>query len=120
MRCSKCKIETGKFIKYAKSKYGIQYYYCRKCNTKRSKEYRQTENGKINTRKAVAKSIDKHREKQNTRKLTKYYILKGEIIKSDDCEECGSKGTLFVHHNNYEDAFDILWLCGDCHLGKHY
>ena len=122
MKCSKCKIvsKDGEgFMKYAKNKKGTQYYYCKECNTERAKKYRTTKIGAENTRKAVAKSIKKYPEKQKVRMATHYFLVKGKIQKANKCQECNSKETLFIHHNNYDDAFDILWLCKNCHYKKH-
>lgn len=106
-------------MEYKKTKSGIPYYRCRECNTKIVRKYRATKTGRENQRKAVAKSQKKNSKKTNARARTHYYVIKGTILKADKCQECNSKETLFIHHNNYDDAFDILWLCRNCHCKKH-
>jgi hypothetical protein len=56
-------------------------------------------------------------EKRRIRDKTKYYIKTGKI-KRECCAVCGLKKAE-VHHINYEDAFNIVWLCKKHHFELH-
>ena len=119
-QCHVCKtdgnIDKKELMKSVRSN-NRQYYICRKCNNEKSKKYRATKNGKINTRKAVYKSIKKNKEKQASRILLNMAINKG-IIKKGKCEKCGSINTE-GHHTNYLEPLNVKWLCRGCHADIH-
>lgn len=56
---------------------------------------------------------------QEVRYITKQLIKKGFIEIATHCELCGKEGKLQSHHYNYDNPFNLIWLCNDCHLAKH-
>lgn len=46
-------------------------------------------------------------------------VKKGAIHKPDGCQCCGRTGRLEAHHNNYEEALNVMWLCAECHRNYH-
>ncbi len=118
MKCKTCKTQNNLSKDFTRPS-GSIVYICSSCNTKRSKKYRGTPNGKVNSRKAVYKSIDKYRYKQNARVLVHTAIKNGELCKPNICENCLIKKEVFGHHENYLKPLDVVWLCRDCHILTH-
>lgn len=116
--CSKCKITGVPLIKYTKNKH-TQYHYCRSCTTTRLKKYRQTATGKTAVRKASDRTNSKYPEKQHARQKVGYALKKGWILKSGECESCGSKDRIEGHHMDYNYPLKVSWLCKVCHAKWH-
>ena len=95
MNCLKCKGKNNLFKNNTTSSGKIQYL-CRECNTERIRKYAKTNIGKLNRRKAVYKSIDKYRYKQNARMLVYQAIRRGELCKPNKCENCLKIKELFL------------------------
>jgi hypothetical protein len=57
------------------------------------------------------------RARASTRSKTKVYIKRGLIIKFP-CEVCKSENVQ-AHHNDYNDPYNITWLCARCHREHH-
>jgi len=119
MHCSHCKTTIGPFLKYAKNKYGEQYYYCRECQKERTREYGKTKNGRKNKLKATIKYNKKNPSKVNAWKRKYYYVKTGKIIPADNCEVCGVKIKTETHHLEYKSPANILWVCRACHKNIH-
>jgi hypothetical protein len=54
-----------------------------------------------------------------TRRITNAAIVRGEIKRPTLCERCRCICSPDGHHRNYEDPFDIEWLCLSCHQDEH-
>lgn len=58
--------------------------------------------------------------KQSQREKLHYAVRRGLIAKPDQCQSCGAQSPIEAHHHNgYEDAFDVQWLCRTCHGAQH-
>lgn len=69
-----------------------------------------------------AKEYYKHperRRKNKTRSLTRLAIMRGDLKVQTSCAFCESKEHLEVHHLNYDDPLDVIWLCRKCHRKAH-
>lgn len=55
--------------------------------------------------------------KERTRRKSSYAILRGRIPKKP-CLVCGEIKAE-AHHNNYNDPYDITWLCRKHHFEEH-
>lgn len=42
-------------------------------------------------------------------------IRDGRLIRPSSCSECGTKGRVDAHHEDYSKPFDVTWLCRKCH-----
>lgn len=113
--CSHCGDTDGPFVKHCLTR-GRQYFYCRNCNTERLRRYRKTYRGKLNTRKATAKSQRKYPIHQNARNMLNYYLRVGKIKKPNKCELCKRAGFVEAHHPDYRHPLDVVWVCEKCHL----
>ena len=57
--------------------------------------------------------------KQEIRYITRQLVKKGFITMTDYCEECGKQGKTETHHYNYDNPFNLICLCRECHMNKH-
>lgn len=89
------------------------YLSCRECNNSIARAYYK--NNKEKCRAILYKSMKKHREKQNCRCLSHYYLKKGDLQKPKECECCGKKGKIEMHHEDYTKPLEVQWLCTGCH-----
>lgn len=48
-----------------------------------------------------------------------YAKRRGEIIKSNNCEECGTDENIQGHHKDYSLPYNVNWLCAKCHAKLH-
>ena len=46
-------------------------------------------------------------------------VSRGDIIRPDNCEQCGNQETLQGHHEDYSRPLEAIWLCRECHSIKH-
>jgi len=54
------------------------------------------------------------------RGIVDYAVKKGKIRKPKKCERCHNvHNHLHAHHPNYNQPFNILWLCPSCHKLIH-
>lgn len=58
----------------------------------------------------------KEKKKEKCRQQTRQLIRSGKL-KRQPCEVCGARAEL--HHNNYNDIYDIKWLCKKHHRELH-
>lgn len=132
-KCGKCKEEKKieDFLPDKKKLYG-RGYRCRKCDRERYNKWRKEnweeilrryrERYKKNSREILDKKKKHKKAKQNpakqkTRAITKYAIKVGHLIKKP-CEVCGNPRSQ-AHHNDYNNPFDIKWLCTVHHAEWH-
>lgn len=80
--------------------------YCRPCKRIVRKEYRA--NG----------GYLKQRGKEKVRYETRQAVWRGEIARQP-CRDCGAHPAQ-MHHLDYANPMDIVWLCGPCHRNEHH
>lgn len=129
--CNKCKllIDVNKFYKNNSTIDGLQYT-CIACMNKRyrASEYKQAEEIRREKRRPYQKKYQNKYmceyqkrptvlAKNKTRNRTNYLIRKGEI-KKKHCEECGDI-KVQAHHDDYDDAYKVRFLCCKCHSRVH-
>lgn len=95
----------------------VVYMLCRDCNNLKMKKYYSKNKEKV--RKIIYKSMKKHKDRQNCRQLSHYWMRKGVIQKPDNCECCGQETKVYMHHHDYTKAKEVEWLCSGCHADKH-
>ncbi len=110
MYCSTCLTEENLMPK----PYNGHSYRCRNCNTAKVKKYRETEDGKAKTYKAVNKYHKNNVEKVKARYQARRY---SEVPKK--CSECSLSGSVDGHHNDYSKPLEVQWLCRQCHANVH-
>ena len=59
-----------------------------------------------------------HALKRRTREATARRIKAGLLIKQP-CEVCGEHNNIQAHHDDYNDAMNVRWLCS-CHHAEHH
>lgn len=70
-----------------------------------SRRYRRTEEGKL---------------KESARGMLNKAIAGGRVRKPSRCSECGTKGYVEGHHDDYRKPLEVRWLCRQCHENMHH
>lgn len=96
-RCEECKTEFGPLkrlnVKFCSHKCGYE-----------------------NIKKRIKKPKMKLSKKvRSCQRRTRYLIEIGKIKRNESCEHCGKIKYLETAHINYEDPYNIKWLCRSCH-----
>jgi hypothetical protein len=96
---------------------------------KRWREYQQKnkEKIKIYNKQYCKKNRENYRiwakrfpEKQRAREKTRHLIRIGIIKKPENCQICNEKIKLQVHHKDYSNHLDVIFLCLSCHKKQHH
>lgn len=95
LTCSKCDGPRGPSMRY-----------CNACHAAYMREWR-----KAHPMNEVQRFKDRARAYANA------YKRRGKIA-ACPCEKCGSARSQ-MHHENYNDPLDVIWLCRPCHLRLH-
>lgn len=61
---------------------------------------------------------EEQKRKIKCRGLTKTLISRGEIERVWRCQKCNAHSPQ-IHHPDYNDHLNIMWLCRRCHLAEH-
>lgn len=115
--CSHCKQIDVPLVKNSKNKYGYQYYLCRACVLLKTKKYREANRSVVKM--IRQRSLNKFPEKQEARIKLNIAVKAGKIRKAYRCEVCFKKVKLQAHHEDYDKALEVLWLCTNCHALRH-
>jgi ribosomal protein S27AE len=60
------------------------------------------------------------RTRRLAHKRVAYAVSKGKLVRPKRCPQCKKAGKVQAHHHNgYENALDIVWLCQKCHSAEH-
>ena len=54
----------------------------------------------------------------DTAKLVFRAVRSGRLVR-EPCEKCGSTQMVEAHHDDYDKALDVRWLCHVCHMAFH-
>lgn len=46
-------------------------------------------------------------------------VKRGAMPRPDACTECGKKGRVDGHHEDYTKPDEVEWLCRSCHMRRH-
>ena len=46
-------------------------------------------------------------------------IKSGKLIRPDRCQSCREKGKIEAHHIDYNEPYNVKWLCYQCHRKLH-
>ncbi len=123
--------------------------WCRKCfaahsrspkgrisQARRSRKYQRSEKGRVSGRRSDRKYRQQaeHREKRaqiftkynashvkenRAKGKVRYAIAKGLLIRPNVCSNCGRKGRINAHHEDYDKPLQVDWLCETCHRLLH-
>lgn len=51
----------------------------------------------------------------------RYAAAHGQLVAPPACERCEKKEVrLYRHHDDYDKALTVTWLCGPCHWAMHH
>src|ERR1041384_4735634 len=65
--------------------------------------------------KARLHNLRRNPYKERARHAVNNAIQAGRLRKPKRCEDCGWKGTLHGHHEDYNKPLAVDWLCSICH-----
>ncbi len=110
-RCRQCGVILD--TNYRTRKRGLMCYGCyAEFNRERAKWYYLAHPERV--RATVKRAEAKHPERQKTRALSHFYYPEAKACSVDGCWEIGQR-----HHEDYNDAKDIVWLCPYHHSQVH-
>lgn len=92
---------------------------CKLCNRERIKVHRLNPEYKKTAAKFMCDYRRRNKEKVQARNKVYYHVKVGNITKPTVCSACGCNGKIEAHHQDYSKPLDVVWLCGQCHIGEH-
>ena len=115
--CSKCRQRKliEEFYKNSTTKDGYQYQ-CKICSNNHQKKYRQTKQGKANTK----RYHNRHPERIKIKNLVNHAIRAGKLPRPDTlfCTYCYEMAQHY-HHPDYSKPLEVIPLCRKCHRKIH-
>ncbi len=60
-----------------------------------------------------------NKQKTWARNIVLRAVKKGDLVRPEVCERCGTDGTIDGHHFDYSKPLEVLWLCRSCHRREH-
>lgn len=135
-QCNTCKEnkELSEFWARKKSRDGL-YASCRKCVyarqkistakpklTPEQKEKRHQET--LERQKTMLGSYASKRRRMffwehKGSRMIQTAVLKGEMVRPENCTTCGIKEKLVAHHDDYHFLKQVRWICRSCHRFWH-
>jgi len=52
--------------------------------------------------------------------LVNMRVRRGMLNRPDACTQCGRKGKVDAHHEDYAAKEAVEWLCRSCHMKRHW
>ena len=85
--------------------------------TRKTLEYRKTEQGKEAMRKSYQNQKLHNAKRVAARQIVRMAVVGGILIKQP-CAECGAL-KVQAHHEDYDKPLEVVWLCGPDHHKLH-
>jgi hypothetical protein len=106
--------------------------YCRECTNRRKRERRE-ENPEVERahkrreRRLHPERARGHKERERVAKHAQVMahaavgraLGRGDLVRPDRCEWCGSDERLVGHHEDYAKQLEVAWICDRCHRRHH-
>ncbi len=86
--------------------------FCKTCNSKKQHRYYHEHNE--NARRIARKSYHLHKDRANARALANYKYPVSQMCEVGGCLETGER-----HHDDYNNPYEIQWLCRKHHKLLH-
>jgi len=106
-----------------KKRYSQKYYENHKEEIcKRSREHYKNFSDKQKKHNVERVKIWRQKNRQKIRAWSAVgnALLRGNMVKPNQCEFCMKKDVrLHAHHEDYEKPLEVLWLCHECHMKIH-
>lgn len=123
-RCYKCrqvKPASEFWVNRSRSRLCLQGY-CKECSMRRIREVvypkiKHTEKFRAQDNARTRRYRMAHPEIVNAHSKAARHK---EVLKKDECEHCGSKGRLHMHHPDYNQPLLVVTLCNPCHEAIHH
>ncbi len=89
-------------------------YYLRYDRTRASRPHRREDRRRRN-----ARCRRDHPERERAYRAVAKALKAGRLSKPDECQGCGSPGSVHAHHENYHEPLNVVWFCARCHCHHH-
>ena len=121
-KCTKCKKEKALTEFYFSKSKGSYYMPCKVCSRKVSlaswnKNYTPEQKRKI-WKRASRNSMKASPEKWFARRMVIRAMRHGVLIQKP-CFVC-EKPKTDAHHEDYSKPLEVIWLCRNCHIARHF
>ena len=131
--CATCKesLPEGSFWKKANVFGGLQSS-CKDCMNayRRGKpksdaerewhrKYDQTAKGKATQSRKAKEWAKRNPEKRKAHQAVMVAVRSGRLVSPEACSECGFKGKVEAHHDDYRKLLEVRWVCRPCHREHH-
>jgi hypothetical protein len=83
----------------------------------RSKIWRERHPERVKAQRQKWNAENKH--KKQAHRLLRAAVLRGDLVKKENCSECFAATPLIAHHHDYSKPLDVHWLCKKCHAKEH-
>lgn len=81
--------------------------------------YMSSTAGKKYCREKFRNYMNKHPSRCAVRAVTSAAIESGKLVRPHKCSKCGHIGKIEAHHDDYNKALEVRWLCKRCHTDWH-
>ena len=58
-------------------------------------------------------------DKRSAHRLVEQAVRSGSLVPAATCELCGAPVRLDGHHGDYDEPYEVRWLCPRCHIQEH-
>jgi hypothetical protein len=113
--CHKCgESYPEEFFILDKHSHGGRRNLCSECNKLKCRTFR-----KRHPENWFARYNDPDEKKKIFARSYVRMKVKRGTMKREDCELCGATEKITSHHENYDQPFNVNWLCRPCHDALH-
>lgn len=91
----------------------------RKNARKRNRRYLINNPGKFKENRQKTAYEVRRTVQYRARQVLSRAILRGKVVRPDECSRCGVPCKPQGHHDDYSRPLDVAWLCSSCHGIAH-
>ena len=117
-RCCMCgqNLPVSEF-NYCRGTVGGLTSHCRECGKEYKRQHYEQYYGDYYNR--TRQYRREHPERYRAYSIVQEAIKNGELTRPDTCSSCGNSGYIVAHHDDYNRALDVVWICLSCDRQLH-